>query len=143
MDTYMSNLGLDTTQYSFQDVLATEDWALEMVPTPVLGVLMVYPIKPSSEAHREEERARIEREGQEVSSNVYYMKQTVGNACGTVGLLHCIGNVRNQLPIAPGSYLERFYQRTTESTPDEIAQVSPHHPTHRPLGLTLFDSVPQ
>lgn len=119
----MSNLGLDITQYSFQDVLSTEDWALEMVPTPVLGVLMVYPIKEASEAYRAEEQSRIERDGQHVSSNVYYMKQTVGNACGTVGLLHCIGNVRSKLNIADGSYLDRFYKKTLEYTPDEIAQV--------------------
>lgn len=119
----MSNLGLDTSKYSFQDVLSTEDWALEMVPTPVLGVLMVYPIKDSSEAYRVEEQQRIEHDGQYVSPNVYYMKQTVGNACGTVGLLHCIGNVRSKLPIAEGSYLDRFYQRTNQYTPDEIAQV--------------------
>jgi ubiquitin carboxyl-terminal hydrolase L3 len=141
MDTYMSNLGLDITQYSFQDVLSTEDWALEMVPLPVLGVLMVYPIKPSSEAYREEERERIERDGQIVSPNVYFMKQTVGNACGTVGLLHCIGNVRNKLPIAPGSYLERFYNKTEEATPEEIAQVSL---SFTPLSLTpSLSQVPQ
>lgn len=29
---------------------------------------------------------------QVVSDKVYYMKQTVGNACGTVALLHAAGN---------------------------------------------------
>ena len=27
------------------DVLSTEDWALEMVPRPVIAVLMLFPIK--------------------------------------------------------------------------------------------------
>ncbi len=27
-----------------------------------------------------------------VSTSVYFMKQTIGNACGTVGLLHALGN---------------------------------------------------
>jgi ubiquitin carboxyl-terminal hydrolase L3 len=123
MDTYMANLGLDIQQYSFQDVLATEDWALDMVPKPVLGVLMVYPIKESSEAYRHEEQERINRDGQHISPSVYYMKQTVGNACGTVGLLHCIGNVQNKVSIASGSYLDRFYDKTSQYNPDEIAQV--------------------
>ena len=55
MNKYASNLGLDTSIYSFQDVLATEDWALEMVPKPVVGVVMLYPISPNQEAHRKEE----------------------------------------------------------------------------------------
>jgi ubiquitin carboxyl-terminal hydrolase L3 len=51
------------------------------------------------QAFAKEEAARIEREGQVVSSNVYYMKQTVGNACGTIGLLHAIGNMRQHVVI--------------------------------------------
>jgi hypothetical protein len=27
------------------------------------------------------------------SEKVYFMKQTVGNACGTIGLLHAVGNL--------------------------------------------------
>ena len=27
-----------------------------------------------------------------MSDNVYYTKQTVGNACGTVGLIHAVAN---------------------------------------------------
>lgn len=34
----------------------------------------------------------IEEKGQVVSPAVYFMKQTIGNACGTVGLLHALGN---------------------------------------------------
>ena len=46
---------LDTSIYSFQDVLSTEDWALDMVPKPVAGVVMLYPISPNQEAHRNTE----------------------------------------------------------------------------------------
>ncbi len=45
--------------------------------------------------YEEDERARIKAEGQTVSPNVYFMKQTVGNACGTIGLLHALGNSVN------------------------------------------------
>ena len=37
----------------------------------------------------EQKKARME---QEVSSQVYFMKQTVGNACGTIALIHSIAN---------------------------------------------------
>ena len=68
------------------------------------------------------EEERIEREGQSVSSQVYYMKQTVGNACGTVALLHAILNSMNRLPIRQESFLSRFYNRTMEMTPMERAK---------------------
>ena len=48
-------------------------------------------------AFEEEEEARIKKDGQVVSPSLFYMKQTIGNACGTVGLLHAIGNCREKL----------------------------------------------
>lgn len=35
----------------------------------------------------------------QVSDKVYFMKQTVGNACGTIGLLHAIGNNLSQIEL--------------------------------------------
>ena len=97
---------------------------------------MLFPIKKSTEEYREAERKKIESEGQVCSDKVYYMKQTVGNACGTVGILHAIGNARRILKksndeneekpngsirIHPKSYLESFFAATDYMTADEIA----------------------
>lgn len=82
---------------------------------------MLFPIKDSTEAHRASERDRIETEGQVVSPRCYFMKQTVGNACGTVGLLHCVINCRDALEIAPDSYLQKFLAATSAMSPDERA----------------------
>ena len=48
-------------------------------------------------AFEEEEEARIKKEGQVVVPSLFYMKQTIGNACGTVGLLHALGNCRDNI----------------------------------------------
>jgi ubiquitin carboxyl-terminal hydrolase L3 len=92
MTDYMEKLGLNTDVYSFHDVFSTEDWALEMIPRPVLSVLLLFPISPQSENHAEAEANSIIRDGQKVSSSVHFMKQTISNACGTIALLHCISN---------------------------------------------------
>jgi hypothetical protein len=49
-----------------------------MVLHPIIGVLMLFPIKPASEEH-----ARARPEGKD-----YYIQPTVLNACGTVGMLY-------------------------------------------------------
>jgi ubiquitin carboxyl-terminal hydrolase L3 len=121
MNAYVEKMGLDVTEYSFHDVFSTEEWALEMVPRPVVAVLMLFPIKKKTEEHRLEEQAKIESEGQIISPDVYYMKQTVGNACGTVGILHAIGNARSLVKIKDNSYLSRLYNRTAELVPEAIA----------------------
>jgi len=118
MNTYAKNLGLDTSVFCFQDVLSTEDWALEMVPGPVAGVVMLYPISENQEAHR---AAEAEKE-HAVSENVYYMKQTVGNACGTVGILHSIINgLSDGLVLTPDSFVARMMAETAALGPDERA----------------------
>ena len=41
-----------------------------------------------------------EKEGEKshvISPNLYFMKQTVDNACGTIGLIHALGNCQDQL----------------------------------------------
>ena len=100
MQKYVDSLGLSkANSYAFTDVLSTEDWALAMVPQPVIAVLFLYPIKDKVEEYRKQEDEKIKAEGQVVSKEVYYMKQTVGNACGTVGLLHALANNRDKLII--------------------------------------------
>lgn len=47
------------------------------------------------------------------------MKQTIGNACGTIGLLHCIGNAAPALGLAPGSWAAAFLEATAGMTPEE------------------------
>ncbi len=85
-------MGFDISVFRFSDVLSVEDWALNIVPKPVAAVLMLYPIKEASKKFDQEEGLRIEKDGQIVSNKLFYMKQTVRNACGTVGLLHAMAN---------------------------------------------------
>lgn len=122
LNEYTQKMGLDTSKYSFYDVLSHEEWALSMVPRPVVAVLFLYSIKNATETHRHEEAEKIKSIGQVVSPNVYYMKQTVGNACGTVGVLHAIGNAKSVVKYEVGSYLDKFFSTTATMTPDEIAK---------------------
>ena len=45
LNKYLDTMGFPTTTYEFQDVLSTEEWALEMVPQPVAAVIFLFPIK--------------------------------------------------------------------------------------------------
>jgi hypothetical protein len=36
---------------------------------------------------------------QDLSKKVYFTKQTVGNACGTIGVIHAIGNATSQIKL--------------------------------------------
>lgn len=45
----------------------------------------------------------------------------MGNACGTVALLHIFGNLRDVCPVQPGGYLEAFYEKSIKLNAEERA----------------------
>jgi len=51
------------------------------------------------------------------------MKQTIGNACGTIGLLHAVYNNLPTLQLTPNSFLADFYTKAQSATPVERAKL--------------------
>lgn len=123
MNHFCGILGLDTTQHSFSDVYGLDPDMLGFIPGPVRAILLLFPTGAQAEHFKEEEQQRIEQEGQILSQKVYFMKQNIGNACGTIALLHSIFNNMDRLKINNGSFLSRFYELSIEMTPFERAEL--------------------
>lgn len=122
MNKYIQGMGVEG-KVAFNEVLSLEDWAIGMVPQPVFAVMMVYPIKPASEAFSAEQQGKIDSDGQTVSENVIYMKQITGNACGTIGILHSLLNTDpSVLCVKPDSYFDKFSNAIKGMSPMEIAE---------------------
>ncbi|KAL5207051.1 hypothetical protein ABZP36_031486 [Zizania latifolia] len=111
----MWGLGVAEGEVQFCDVYGLDDELLAMVPQPVLAVLFLYPLT-SLEDDEEESSASTTSTtgGKDLSKRVYFTKQTVGNACGTVGVIHAIGNAASKLKLVEGSYFDRFYKQTAD-----------------------------
>merc|ERR1719498_2320003 len=88
MTKYIHSLGV-SEKFVMHEVFGVDDMLLGMVPQPVYAVLMLFPISEASEKHKEEEEAARDKNEKH---DVYYMKQVVGNACGTIGLTHAVLN---------------------------------------------------
>ncbi|KAI5083431.1 hypothetical protein GOP47_0003174 [Adiantum capillus-veneris] len=119
MNQFVHGLGV-SVEAEFVDVYGFDKELLAMVPRPVLAVLFLFPLTDEFEAARSEQGNQYH--DKQVSSNVYFMKQTVGNACGTVALLHAVGNNLSRMALMQGSYFERFFEATATLTPDERAE---------------------
>lgn len=118
---YAKNIG-GPPNVKFHDVLSTEDWALEMIGGKPLGLVLLFPLKPSIEdrTKKEDEQLSSSDIQKQLPSKVWFTKQTVGNACGTVGLLHVFGNCQEIL--AEGKALRCFYEKVRDMTPDDRAK---------------------
>jgi ubiquitin carboxyl-terminal hydrolase L3 len=75
-----------------------------MIPKPVKAVVLLFPITENYEKDYKEEVKQIQEKGQEVSPNVVFFRQTISNACGTIGLLHTLASNTDVIKI--GIYLD-------------------------------------
>lgn len=93
---FLKQLGLHPN-WQFVDVYGMESELLSIIPRPVCAVLLLFPITEKYEVFRTEEEEKIKSQGQDVTSSVYFMKQTISNACGTIGLIHAIANNKDKM----------------------------------------------
>ncbi|KAM5317961.1 ubiquitin carboxyl-terminal hydrolase isozyme L3-like [Glossophaga mutica] len=108
--------------WQFVDVYRMHPELLSMVPRPVCAVLLLFPITEKYETFRTEEEEKIKCQGQDVTSSVYFIKQTINNACGTTGLIHAIANNIDKMHFESGSTLERFLEKSVWMSPQEQAR---------------------
>lgn len=92
------SLGLDTSQYSFQDVFALDDELLSWVQQPCKAVLMLFPITDAFERERRATDERTLEHGMPGVAGRIFFRQRIRNACGTFALLHALANAQG-LPI--------------------------------------------
>jgi len=121
LNTYAGKLGLSPSA-QFVDVYGFDDELLMMVPKPVLAVMLLFPLTDAHEQHSAKEAAQIANDAESVSDNLFFMRQTIGNACGTIGLLHALGSRADTL-VTRDSLLDRFFIKAKTVSPDQRAKL--------------------
>lgn len=93
MTTLVHKLGL-SPDLSWHDVYSLDDPSLlAFVPRPVHALLLVFPVSKAYEKARGEEDGPLpDYAGSGPEEEVLWFKQTIGNACGLMGLLHSVTN---------------------------------------------------
>ncbi|KNC97438.1 uncharacterized protein SPPG_07360 [Spizellomyces punctatus DAOM BR117] len=122
MNKYMERLGVGDGVWAFTDVWGLDEELLQFIPRPAVAVVLLFPITDKYEQYRLSEEERLRREGQVVSPQIYFVRQTIPNACGTIGLLHALANNTDLLTLKEGP-LQRILDQTKDKTPEERARV--------------------
>lgn len=115
---FARKLGLPTN-WAFVDVLGLDPEFLAMVPSPVAAVLLLFPVSGNYENFVKQRSHEIESGGQVVSAKVFFMKQTIKNACGAMALLHSLANSVDHISFEEGSLVKKFLDATKDMNPDE------------------------
>ena len=117
-------LGIPTT-LSFHDVYSLTDTSLlSFLPRPAYALLVVFPVSSTYEKFRiEEDNSREVYAGSGPDEPVVWFKQTIGNACGLIGLLHSVCNGKARSEIRPGSDLDKLLGEAVPLAPDARAEL--------------------
>eukprot|EP01006_Ploeotia_vitrea_P063783 TRINITY_DN86250_c0_g1_i1.p1 TRINITY_DN86250_c0_g1~~TRINITY_DN86250_c0_g1_i1.p1 ORF type:complete len:308 (+),score=50.17 TRINITY_DN86250_c0_g1_i1:51-974(+) len=116
MNPFIEKLGCPQ-EWCFSDCFGLSEELLATVPQPVLGVVLLYPTTKHKELKVEEEQ-RIKEQGQELSDKIYFMKQIVGMACGSIAVMHILINalISGKVEFPADSTLRDFYKQTKDLT---------------------------
>jgi len=117
-------LGL-SPELAFQDVYSlTEPTLLAFTPRPVHALLFLFPITDISEQSLANElAAQTQYDSCGPSEPVLWFHQTIGHACGLIGLLHCLTNGEAAKNILSDSDLDKLMKEATQLKPKERADL--------------------
>ena len=106
MTSLLHKLGL-SSKLAFHDVYSIDEpELLSFVPRPAHALVLVFPVSDTYEKFRaEEDKDKVEYTGYGTGEPVVWYKQTIGNACGLMGLLHAVSNGEARSYVGPHSNL--------------------------------------
>lgn len=124
MTSLMHKLGL-SQDLAFHDVWSIDDPdLLAFIPRPAHALLLVFPVSDTYEKfRREDDQNRNDYEGSGPSEEVIWYKQTIGNACGLIGLLHGVSNGAARGRIQEGTDLDILVKKAVDLKPKERAEL--------------------
>ncbi|XP_031356647.1 ubiquitin carboxyl-terminal hydrolase isozyme L3-like [Photinus pyralis] len=121
LNKFLQKLGVPE-KWSLVDVFGLDADSLAWVPKPVLSVILLFPISETYQTFAETQANEIKEAGQTVTPDLYYVKQMVSNACGTVALIHSIANNMQQIEIAEGPF-KKLLDESKNMTPAERGEL--------------------
>ena len=109
MNALKTKLGL-SDDLEFYDVYSLDGpELLSHIPRPAHALLVIIPLtKPWDEERKAEDATREDYAGFGDKEPVIWFKQTIGNACGSIGLLHSVINGPAKGHVLPGSDLDKI-----------------------------------
>uniref|UniRef100_A0A3B4AVF2 Ubiquitin carboxyl-terminal hydrolase n=1 Tax=Periophthalmus magnuspinnatus TaxID=409849 RepID=A0A3B4AVF2_9GOBI len=112
----MDKLGVGGN-WSFVDVLGLEGDQLSAVPKPCCALMLLFPLTQQHESFRQKQADKVA-----AGSEVYFLKQSVGNSCGTIALLHSVGNNKDKMTFNNSSALKKFLDDTADMSAEDRAK---------------------
>ncbi|XP_054160790.1 ubiquitin carboxyl-terminal hydrolase isozyme L3-like [Oppia nitens] len=116
MNKFLWTIGVPK-EWSIVDVYGLDEELLQFIEGPVVALILLYP--DSAHKHVLSITQDIDTMDDDNRQNVFFMKQTIRNACGTVALIHSVANNCHQIALQDNSSLKNYIDKSRELAPEE------------------------
>lgn len=110
-------MGVSET-YELTDVFGLEPDLLAILPKKTRAFILLFPCTENYEKHRKEEDEALKNNVPKTPENIFFMRQYLRNACGTVALFHAILNNLQHIEIKDGP-LKDFFEKAKDLSYEE------------------------
>jgi len=122
LNAFATRAGLPS-DWEFVDVFGVDPELIAMVPPTCVAVTLLFQCSPALARFSEAQRLRIERKGQVVRPGLVYLKQYIGNACGTIACIHSLANNAKALGLPEQSPLGRYLAGILGKSPEVAGEM--------------------
>ena len=112
---YTQTLGVDASTFEYAEVFSLDPEMLAFLPPNPRSLIFLFPVG-ERDGYLEQ---RHQNDPPNAGPEPYFMKQFLGNACGTIAVIHSILNNLDKFKVKEGSWLSNFYNKVKDMTPDE------------------------
>lgn len=146
MNPLKKRLGLSDDVHFYDVYSLDEPELLAHIPRPAYALLVIIPLTKAWHDERQaEDTNKDDYTGHGDKEPVIWFKQTIGHACGSIGLLHSVINGPAANFILPGSHLEKIRRDAIPLKMAERAQMlydcQPFEDAHASVA-NIGDTVP-
>jgi ubiquitin carboxyl-terminal hydrolase L3 len=118
---YLKKLGI-SSNVQCADVIGFDPELLAMIPNKTVAMLLLFPASTKYEALAKEQNDKLVGENYKAEANVYFIKQNISNACGTIAMIHALANNESAVNFGDGCW-KRFYEKSKNASPEEKAKM--------------------
>lgn len=121
MNKFIHLLGVPE-KWNIVDVYGLDSDALAWVPRPVVALILLFPCSDRFYDHAKQEAQEINKKGQVLVDDIFYMKQYVPNACGSIALIHSVANNSERLELKDGVF-KKILEDSKNLTPEQRGEM--------------------
>ncbi|XP_038114703.1 ubiquitin carboxyl-terminal hydrolase-like [Culex quinquefasciatus] len=117
LNKYLEKLGVSPL-WNIVDIYSMDDDALAFVPSPLKSLIFLFPCSDVYEEFRAKEDAELKAKNIEHPKDLFYLRQYVHNACGTIALVHAVLN-NPDIELTEGSVMKKYLDGARDLSPEE------------------------